>query len=135
MLTMMMKFCNLRKMSQTRMQRRTTRATCAAALDLSLAVAAGRRRRRVCASALTMAAITDSKAGFDIINNVGVTKHSTHFLRRLHFAREMVLRNEAHMYLERSEYMMADADTKVVTRDKFLMCRAFKMNLASGMQR
>ena len=84
---------------------------------------------------MPMAAITDSKAGFDIINNVGVTKHSTHFLRRLHFDREMVLRNEAHMYLERSEYMMADADTKVVTRDKFLMCRAFKMNLASGMQR
>ena len=35
--------------------------------------------------------ITDSKSGMDVVRNPGVTKHTMHFMRWLHWARELFL--------------------------------------------
>ena len=74
--------------------------------------------------------LTDSKSAVDIIKNPGVTKRSTHFERRLHYAREMYLHGRFVLHLVSTHDMMADGMTKVVDRDKFFKCRNYVMNVA-----
>ena len=72
--------------------------------------------------------ITDSKSAKDVIMNPGVTKHTAHFKRWLHWARERYLNGEIEIYLAPDEKMMADDKTKVVDRNKLFHCRAFQLN-------
>ena len=75
-----------------------------------------------------MPAITDSKSGMDVITQPGVTKHTAHFERWLHWARRLHSIKIIQMYLAPTDKMMADDKTKVTDRDKFLKCRAFQLN-------
>ena len=75
--------------------------------------------------------LTDSKSGRDIMHNPGVTKHSTHFQRRLYFVREMFLNGELVIHLIGTNDMMADWMTKPVDRDKFFRCRNHAMGSIS----
>ena len=73
--------------------------------------------------------ITDSKSGRDIIMNPGVTKHTAHFERWLHYAREEYLKGWSNIYLTVTDLMMADIATKPLSeKNKFLKCRAFQLN-------
>ena len=71
--------------------------------------------------------LTDSKSGREVMRNPGVTKHSTHFQRRLYFVREMVLNGEMDIHLIGTDWMMGDWMTKPVDRDKFFRCRTHAM--------
>ena len=73
--------------------------------------------------------LTDSKSGRDVIRNPGVTKHTAHFARWLHWARELYMQQKIEMILVEDSDMMADCDTKIVDRDKFFKCIKFQMNL------
>ena len=74
-----------------------------------------------------VAAITDNKAARDVIKCPGATKRTLHFDRWLHFARELVLRNKAEIFLTPTDNMMADGFTKPVDKTKFLKCRDYLM--------
>lgn len=74
--------------------------------------------------------ITDSKGAYDIVRNPGITKHSAHFERRLHFARDNYLKDRFRIYLIATHKMMADGLTKVVDREKFFRCRNYMMNIS-----
>ena len=76
--------------------------------------------------------ITDSKSAHDIIKNPGVTKHTAHFARWLHWARELYLRQEVDIFLAPTEKMMADDKSKVVDRNKMFLCRNFQINYFEG---
>ena len=58
-----------------------------------------------------------------------VTKHTAHFARWLHWARELYMQQKIEMILVEDSDMMADCDTKIVDRDKFFKCIKFQMNL------
>ena len=73
--------------------------------------------------------IIDSKSAYDIIRHPGVTKRSVHFDRWLHFARDAYLHNRAKYFLGKTDKMMADGMTKVVDRNKFMICRSYMMNI------
>ena len=73
--------------------------------------------------------LTDSKSGRDVVRNPGVTKHTAHFARWLHWARELYMNKRIEMILVEDPDMMADCDTKIVDRDKFFKCIKFQMNL------
>jgi hypothetical protein len=75
-----------------------------------------------------MPVVTDSKSAADIVENPGVTKHTAHFSRWLHWARDLVLKHRIDVYLAPSEKMMADSLSKVVDRTKFFSCRKFQLN-------
>ena len=73
--------------------------------------------------------ITDSKSARDIIMNPGVTKHTAHFERWMHWAREQCLTGWASIYLTVTDMMMADDKTKPLNdKNKFLKCRKFQLN-------
>ena len=73
--------------------------------------------------------VTDSKSARDIIMNPGVTKHTAHFERWLHYAREEYLKGWSNIYLTVTDLMMADIATKPLSeKNKFLKCRAFQLN-------
>jgi hypothetical protein len=72
--------------------------------------------------------ITDSKSAADVVKNPGVTKHTAHFERWLHWARELFLNRVIDIYLTSTDHMMADDKTKVVDRNKCLKCRQFQTN-------
>ena len=59
-----------------------------------------------------MAAITDSKSAHDVIKNPGVTKHTAHFMRWLHWARRLYLHHVINLYLATDSEQMADDKTK-----------------------
>ena len=71
---------------------------------------------------------TDSKSGFDIIRQPGVTKHTAHFDRWLHWARELYLMQVIALYHTPTDLMMADDKNKMVDRTKFFKCRDFQLN-------
>ena len=79
--------------------------------------------------AIAYETITDNKGTYDIIRNPGVTKHSVHYERRLHFARDEFMHNRAKFFLAPTDKMMADGMTKVVDRHKFFVCRNYMMNI------
>ena len=72
--------------------------------------------------------ITDSKSAADIVQNPRVTKHTAHFSRWLHWARDLVLKKVIEVYLAGTEKMMADDKNKVVDRPKMFNCRKFQVN-------
>jgi hypothetical protein len=76
--------------------------------------------------------VTDSKSAADIVQNPGVTKHTAHFARWLHWARELVLKKRVEIYLAGTEKMMADNQSKVVDRSKHFNCRKFQVNEPAG---
>ena len=71
---------------------------------------------------------TDSKSGYDVIRQPGVTKHTAHFDRWLHWARQLYLQKVISLYLGPTELMMADDKNKMVDRSKFFACRGFQLN-------
>ena len=75
--------------------------------------------------------VTDSKAANDCVANAGATKHTIHFERWLHFARMLQLRGVIKSVLVGTDDMRADDKTKVVDKNKFIMCRRAIMNLGS----
>ena len=57
------------------------------------------------------------------------TKRSVHFERRLHYARELYLRQIIFVILVPTDKMMADDKTKAVQdRAKVIKCRDFQIN-------
>ena len=78
---------------------------------------------------LPMPLLTDSKSAHDIIQNPGATKHTIHFMRWLHFARELWLKRYVNVYLVTTDRMMADDKTKPVEKGQFLKCRKAQLNL------
>lgn len=61
--------------------------------------------------------------------NPGVTKHTAHFERWLHYAREEYLRGWAEIYLTVTDLMMADDKTKALPeKSKFMRCRKYQLN-------
>jgi hypothetical protein len=68
------------------------------------------------------------KSAADVVKNPGVTKHTAHFERWLHWARELFLNRVIDIYLTSTDHMMADDKTKVVDRNKCLKCRQFQTN-------
>ena len=50
--------------------------------------------------------------------------------QRLHFARELYLRNKVEIYFAGTELMMADFFTKPVDKTKFLECRDYLLTRA-----
>ena len=72
---------------------------------------------------------TDSKSAKDIVQNPGVTKHTAHFERWLHWAREMFLLKRIDIVLVPTDLMMADDKSKVVDKNKLFECRRFQLNL------
>ena len=72
---------------------------------------------------------TDSRSGFDIMHNPGVTRHSAHFGRWLHWAREKVLNGEVELIFCTTDKMMADALSKPVERSIFFRCMSFILNV------
>ena len=81
-----------------------------------------------------MPCITDSKSAYDIIQNPGVTKHTAHFQRWLHWAREQYLMGVIDLYLAGTHDMMADDKSKAVDRNKFFKCREFQLNISAKSQ-
>ena len=77
-------------------------------------------------------AVTDSKSAKDIICNPGVTKHTAHFARWLHWAREECLAGRVKVYLCGTEVMWGDNMTKAVDQAKGIACRAEQLNLPWG---
>ena len=75
------------------------------------------------------ALLTDFKSAFDIIQNPGATKHTIHFTRWLHFARELWLKRVINVYLVTTDKMMADDKTKPVEKSQFLKCRKAQLNI------
>ena len=73
--------------------------------------------------------LTDSKGGRDIVVNVGATKHTIHFDRRLYFLRDLVTRKMLVIELVGTDKMRADFMTKIVDRNKFEYCRRSCMNI------
>ena len=73
--------------------------------------------------------ITDSQSGQQTIENPGVTKHTAHFERWLHWGRELRMKKGIIVILVSTKIMMADDKSKVVDRQKFLDCRRFQLNL------
>ena len=73
-------------------------------------------------------AFTDSASGIDVIKNIGVTKHTTHFARWLHWARDLYLHKWFALTHVTTDMMMADDKTKVLDRAKFLKCRSYQLN-------
>jgi len=69
--------------------------------------------------------ITDNKAAHDIVKHPGATKHTTHFERRLHFARDHAMRGAANVHLTVTANMMADIFTKATDKTTFLRCRDY----------
>ena len=78
--------------------------------------------------------VTDSKAANDTVVNAGATKHTVHFERWLHFARNLHMKNVIKSVLTGTDKMRADDKTKVVDKKKFLMCRRETMNLSAEMK-
>ena len=74
--------------------------------------------------------MTDSKSGRDIVVNPGVTKHTVHFERWLHYVREAYLRKKINIVFVPTDKMRADDKTKVVYKSKFEYCRKFQLNLS-----
>ena len=75
---------------------------------------------------------TDSKSGKDIVVNPGVTKHTAHFARWLHFAREHVLNGQLNLSHISDLLMMADDKTKALELRKVILCREFQLNAPLG---
>ena len=73
-------------------------------------------------------AFTDSSSGIDVVKNVGVTKHTIHVGRWLHWARDLYMAKWFSLTHVTTDKMMADDKTKVLDRAKFLKCRAFQIN-------
>ena len=75
---------------------------------------------------------TDSKSGKDIVVNPGVTKHTAHFARWLHFAREHVLNGQLTLRHISDMLMMADDKTKALEMRKLNLCMQFQLNAPLG---
>ena len=76
-------------------------------------------------------AVTDSKSAMDTIANPGATKHTVHFERWLHYAREAHIAGWLNVYLCSTLIMWADDKTKPLDRAKGLKCRDFQTNSVS----
>ena len=79
--------------------------------------------------AILVQGFTDSKSGRDIVIHPGlpgVTKHTAHFARWLHFAREHVLNGALQLHLVPDVLMMADDKTKAVELRKRIVCRDYQ---------
>ena len=74
--------------------------------------------------------MTDNKATRDIIYNPGATKHTTHYERWLHYARDLRLKNKIEVILVTTDKMMADFFTKPVPKVPFFRCRDYMMTTA-----
>ena len=72
-----------------------------------------------------MSVFTDSKAARDVIYNPGATKHTTHFERWLHYARDLRLRNGVSVTLIPTEKMVADIFTKPLPKTVFARMRDY----------
>ena len=66
---------------------------------------------------------TDNKAARDVINNPGATKHTTHFERWLHYARDLRLRNAITVALLPTQEMIADLFTKPLSKTLIMRLR------------
>ena len=76
-----------------------------------------------------MPVITDNKAAYDVIRCPGATRRTVHFDRRIHFARDLYLRNAIQIYLTDTNNMMADYFTKPSDKTTFYRCRKYTMNI------
>ena len=74
--------------------------------------------------------VTDSKAVYDLMANAGASKHNIPFEHWLH-VRTLQLRGVIEPALVSAVDMQADDKTKVVDKNKFIMCRRAIMNLGS----
>ena len=72
--------------------------------------------------------VTDSKAVYDLMANAGASKHNIPFERWFH-VRTLQLRGVIEPALVSADDMQADDKTKVVDKNKFIMCRRAIMNL------
>ena len=78
-----------------------------------------------------MPVITDNKAAVDVIKCPGATKRTVHFDRRLHFARDLYLRNGIALFLTDTRNMMADFFTKPSDKTMYFNCRKYVMNVSA----
>ena len=46
----------------------------------------------------------------------------------MHWARELYLKEQISLYLEKTDNMMADDKSKAVERHKMIKCRSFQLN-------
>jgi hypothetical protein len=76
-----------------------------------------------------MIIMTDSKAAYDVIKNMGVTKHTAHLERWMFYARDLAQRGIIKCVLVTTGQMGADDKTKVVDKKKFQLNRSMQMNL------
>ena len=74
-----------------------------------------------------MTVFTDNSACQLVVNNPGATKHTTHYERWLHYARDLRLKNKITVHHVKTECMMADIFTKPLGRTPFTRCRNYLM--------